>query len=214
VHYDLKETTEAIVLYESYLQQKPDDPTVQTDLATMYLFNGDADRAFAMYRAVIAAHPDFLQAHYNLAAAHHQRGDAEEALAELQIARGLATDDDLRSGIDDMIERLNAETAVAGVETAPPPSRSPFQAAVETSLREHQILGPRITRIEWPEPGSARVLVASFPMEHMPEAVRQTFEQRLKGYLSAASEAHPVEGTIQVTLVDAEDGRELTSVSP
>jgi cytochrome c-type biogenesis protein CcmH/NrfG len=214
VHYDRKETTAAIELYERYLRQKPDDPTVQTDLATMYLFDGDGERAFATYRAVIAAHPDFLQAHYNLAAAYHQQGDAEAALAELQIARRLAKDDDLRSSIDDMIGRLQAETAVAAVGAAPASPRSPFQEAVEASLREHQILGPRITRIEWPEPGAARVLVGSFPMEHMPDAVRQTFEQRLTGYLTSAREAHPIEGAIHVTLVDAESGRELTSVSP
>jgi cytochrome c-type biogenesis protein CcmH/NrfG len=214
VHYDLKETAEAIALYEQFLRQKPDDPTVQTDLATMYLFAGDADRAFATYRAVIAAHPDFLQAHYNLAAAHHQQGDADQALAELEIARRLAIDDDLRAGIDDMIERLRAETAVAGVATEPSAPRSPFQEAIETSLRGHQILGPRISGIEWPAAGSARVLVANFPMEHMPDAVRQTFEQRLTGYLRDAQGAHPVEGSIEILLVDAASGRELTRVSP
>ena len=222
VHYDRKETAEAIALYERYLREKPDDPTVQTDLATMYLFAGDTERAFTMYHAVIAAHPDFLQAHYNLAAAHHQEGDAQKAMAELQIARGLAKDDDLRSRIDDMIERLRAEMGLVsaggaregGGASAAAASRSPFQRAVETSLREHEILGPRIAGIEWPEAGSARVLVGSFPMEHMPDAVRQTFEQRLMSYLRSAREAHPVEGAVRVTLVDAESGHELTSVSP
>src|SRR5688572_3859752 len=55
---------------------------------------------------------------------------------------------------------------------APPPPGADYPSQVEAQLRAHQILGPKIQKIEWPELGRARVLVADFPMASMPEFAR------------------------------------------
>jgi cytochrome c-type biogenesis protein CcmH/NrfG len=221
VHYDRNEPKQAIRFYERYLAERPDDPSARTDVATMYLAAGDTARAIALYQEVIKKNPSFLQAHYNLAVTYHRQGDARGALSELQIARGLATDDNVRRQIDDMIAALTGGPRPPG---APPgdgqpasPSavaRSPYQSAVETAVRGHPIMGPRIARFEWPTPGGGRVLVQSFPMEGMPPEVREKFKTRLAETLRSAEGSHPVEGPVRLEIADAATGRVMETIVP
>src|SRR5205814_2258872 len=88
------------------------------------------------------------------ALAAFQHGDDRAALGELEIARGLASEDGVRKQIDDMIAGLRGEGPAPEVAAAAPPAdgggtRSPFQAAVEQAFRTHPIMGPRIVRFEW-----------------------------------------------------------------
>lgn len=222
VYYDQQDAPKAITHFERFLEIHPDDASVRTDLATMYLADGQHDRGLALYRAVIADDPDFMQAHYNLAAALHGNGDTEGALAELRVARRLATDDALRERIDALIARLTGDDEGTGgraEDEAPAPprpsgDRTPFQAVVEAAFRDHEIMGPRIASIEWTGPGTTRVLMDGFPMEAMPPMVREKFETRLKDTLTEAAVNHPVEGDRSVTLVDAGSGRVMATVRP
>ena len=227
VYYDQNEPKEAIPLYERYLALKGDDLSARTDLATMYFFDGDVDRAIGMYKAVLAKDPHFVQAHYNLAAAYHQQGDLEGALAELRTAREFATDEQVRGQIDGMIARLSGAPAPASATTAnagaPPPAatapaapsgETPYQQAVEQALRAHQILGPKIAEVRWPQAGVAEVRLRGFPMDQMPPWMRQQFEQRLAGYMTEARAAHPVDGPLEIALVDAASGATMATVTP
>jgi cytochrome c-type biogenesis protein CcmH/NrfG len=220
VHYDLSEPKEAIPFYERYLKLKPDDPSASTDLATMYLASGDGERAVAMYKDVIKRNPGFLQAHYNLAVTYHRQGDERGALAELQIARGLATDDGVRRQIDDMIasltggERPPAEAPTGAPATPKAVARSPFQGSVEEAVRGHPIMGPRVVGFEWSAPGTGKVLVQSFPMEGMPPAVREKFKTRLAETLRNAEGSHPVDGPVRLEIADAASGRVMETITP
>jgi len=219
LHYDRDDHAKAIPLFERYLTLRPDDPSARTDLATMYLYGGDAARAVATYKEVIKRNPSFLQAHYNLGVAYHGQGDDRAALGELEIARGLASEDGVRKQIDDMIAGLRGEgPAPEGAAAAPPAdgggARSPFQAAVEQAFRTHPIMGPRIVRFEWTTPGAGRVLVQDFPMEGMPPAVREKFTGRLADELRSAAGAHPVDGAIRVEIADLATGTVMVTVAP
>jgi Flp pilus assembly protein TadD len=223
VYYDQQDAPKAISWFERYLKTHPDDASVRTDLATMYLADGQHDRAMALYRAVIADDPDFMQAHYNLAAALHGDGDTEGALRELRVARDLAKDDTLRKRIDGLIARLSGAAApeaapaaapVVAAAPAPAGNLTPFQAEVESTFRGHEIMGPRIASIEWTGPGEARVLMRSFPMDAMPPMVRGKFETRLRDTLNDAAKTHPIEGARSVTLVDADSGRVMDTIRP
>ncbi len=219
LHYDRDDHAKAIPLFERYLTLRPDDPSARTDLATMYLYGGDAARAVATYKEVIKRNPSFLQAHYNLGVAYHGQGDDRAALGELEIARGLASEDGVRKQIDDMIAGLRGEgPAPEGAAAAPPAdgggTRSPFQAAVEQAFRTHPIMGPRIVRFEWTTPGAGRVLVQNFPMEGMPPAVREKFTGRLADELRSAAGAHPVDGAIRVEIADLATGTVMVTVAP
>src|SRR3989475_3298536 len=219
LHYDRDDHTKAIPLFERYLTLRPDDPSARTDLATMYLYGGDAARALATDQAVIKRNPAFLQAHYNLGVAYHGQGDDRAALGELEIARGLTSDDGVRKQIDDMIAGLRGEgPAPEGAAAAPPAdgggTRSPFQAAVEQAFRTHPIMGPRIVRFEWTTPGAGRVLVQNFPMEGMPPAVREKFTGRLADELRSAAGAHPVDEPVRVEIAHLATGTVMVAVAP
>jgi tetratricopeptide (TPR) repeat protein len=219
VHYERDEHKEAIVAFERYLAQRPDDPAARTDLGTMYLSAGDPARALATYREVLDKNPDFLQAHYNLAVAYHRQGKKTEALAELNIARTLATDEAVRGQIDEMIVALQGQAPGAGTATgtaaAPPAGKpQPFQAAVEEAFRGSPIMGPRIVRFEWSGPAAGRVMVANFPMEGMPPAVREKFAARLAQELKTAQTTHHVEGPVRMEIADAGSGKIMATVTP
>jgi cytochrome c-type biogenesis protein CcmH/NrfG len=213
VYYDRNDHKEAIPLYEKYLALSPDDASARTDLGTMYLYAGDTGRSIATYQDVIKRNPSFLQAHYNLAVTYHRDGKAKEALAELQAARGLATEDKVRSQIDEMIASLSGKPAPVEAAQAADTSRSPFQAAVEQAFRGHPIMGPRIARFDWQDAGSGRVVVENFPMAAMPPAVREKFLGRLTDNLRAAQETHKVNGPVRVEIADA-SGSVMATVVP
>jgi tetratricopeptide (TPR) repeat protein len=208
VHYEREDHRQAIPLFERFLALRPDDASARTDLGTMYLYAGDAPRAISTYQDVIRREPSFLQAHYNLAVTHHRQGNDADALAELQIARGLASDEGVRKQIDDMIASLS------GKAPAPAAPRSPFQQAVEQAFRAHPIMGPRIARFDWAAPTNGRVLVRDFPMEGMPPAVREKFLTRLGDELRTASGQHKVNGQVRVEIADAGSGTVMAAVSP
>jgi len=223
IFYDASDHAQAIPLYEKLLALAPGDPNARTDLATMYLYAGDPPRAIKAYEAVIADNPEFLQAHYNLAVTYAQMGRSEEAIARLEKARPLATEERVGRQIDDMIARLRSGAATppagaAAPATAPaagaPTPTSPFQATVEKELRAHPILGPRVVRIEWTAPGAGRVVVRSFPMDGMPPPVREKFTGRISETLRQASTAQAVEGEIQLEFADVESGKVMATVIP
>jgi tetratricopeptide (TPR) repeat protein len=222
VHYDRNEAALAIPLYEQYLALKGDDASVQTDLATMHLYDGDAPKAIAMYKEVLAKDPKFVQAHYNLAAAYHEQGDVAAALDELRVARQFATDERIQQQIDQMIAKLSGAPAppsppTAAVAAATPPvdsTLSPFQQIVEQQLRAHQILGPRIAELRWTGPGKVEARMREFPMAQMPPMARTAFEKRMIGYLDEARKAHPVEGEVAIVIVDAGSGETMATITP
>jgi hypothetical protein len=88
-----------------------------------------------------------------------------------------------------------------------------FHGAVEAGLRAHSILGPKITAIEWPSPTQARVSVANFPMQSMPEFARNLFHSRLETILDDAKTRFPTSGETAIDLVDASSGAVMEHVT-
>jgi tetratricopeptide (TPR) repeat protein len=191
----------------------------------MHFYDGDTEKAIGMYQAVLKKDPHFVQAHYNLAAAYHRQGNVDGALEELRTARSLATEDRVKEQIDQMIARLSGQPAPAedaaaaaaapgAAAAATDPSRTPFQREVETQLRAHQILGPRIVELRWKSAGEVEARMREFPMAQMPPMARQAFDKRVIGYLEDARRDHPVEGPVSVTIVDAASGDVMATVAP
>ncbi len=212
--YDRKDAKAAIPYYEQYLALRPDDLAARTSLADVYFFSGDANKALTIYRDVLKRDSKFLQARYNLAVTLYQQGDKASALAELKTARGIATDDDVRGRIDDLIANLSGERPAAPAEEAQQEARTPFQRDVEEAFRQHQIMGPKISGFTWSGPTTGRVLMREFPMEAMPPAVREKFATRLAETLRAAQDKHHVAEAIKVEIADAATGAVMATVTP
>jgi tetratricopeptide (TPR) repeat protein len=186
----------------------------------MYLYVGDPKKAIAAYKDVIKRHPTFIQAHYNLGVTLHQQGDDQAALTQLEEARKLATDEDVRRQVDELIAALKSgrgpRAATAGGK---PPAddgtpRTPYQQAVEQAFRGHPIMGPRIVGFQWSSAVAGRVLLRDFPMEAMPVAVRDKFTGRLADELRGAQAATKIDGAPRMELADASSGAVMATVTP
>ena len=195
VYYDLEEHHQSIEYYQRYLALDPDNASVTTDLGTMYLYTGQIDRAIALYQSVLAKQPGFFQAHFNLGVAYQEKGLPEQAAASLQQAKSL-TDN---TAVQDRIDQLLAQFSNGA---APSQTASPFQQAVEALFRAHEMMAPKIVRIEWPSHTQARVFFRNFPMAGMPQTVRDSFREKLRGQLSDAEEKAGVNGVATVELID------------
>ncbi len=96
---------------------------------------------------------------------------------------------------------------------APLPQGTDYPSQVEAQLRAHQILGPKIQKVEWPEPGRARVLVADFPMTSMPEFARNLFRTRLETIVGDAKQKFAVTEARTIEIADAADGTTMETVT-
>jgi hypothetical protein len=94
-------------------------------------------------------------------------------------------------------------------ESAP----STLAGVVEKSLREHPIVGPKIVAFEWPKPTEGRLRLRDFPMQGMPEMVRQKFLDRVKGNLADAKRETKASGSVHLDLVDEQSGQVMASVT-
>jgi tetratricopeptide (TPR) repeat protein len=221
VHFDREEYAQSVDWYGKYLATKPDDLNVRTDLGTMYLYGGDSDRAIAEYDKVLAKDRKFYQAHYNLGIAYAQRGEKDKAVDALRKASEFAPDDATRKQIDAMIDHADVPAEAGGVASAGAAMpgaaaenpKAGFQAIVEDDLRSHPIVGPKIVKFEWPSQTAGQVRLRDFPMQAMPEVVRQKFLDRLKSELADAKKKSASSGEAKLEIVDDQSGRIMATVT-
>ncbi len=229
-YYDQERYAAAVEQYERYLAKVPDDPNVRTDLGTAYLYQRQVDRAIEVYGEVIKAHPEFAQAHFNLALAYEAKGERAKALASLAVARSLTPDEESRARIDRVVSQLKGAPTPGAPGGAPAmgaaapdgggrpaaaaaSAATDFQGAVEAALRNHQIIGPKVTDIEWPDATHARVVLSSFPVDAMPDFVRDLVRTRLEAILDEAKAKYGVSEPGTIELVDASRGAAVETVT-
>jgi Flp pilus assembly protein TadD len=223
IAFDQEQSDTAVSYYQRYLKLKPDDLSVQTDLATMYLAAGKAEEAIQAYDAVLKTNPSFFQAQFNKAIAYRQLGQNDKMLAALEQSRTMAPDDAARTQVDQLLARAKglpppAAAPAAEPPGAPQPAAAPagggtFQSDAEAVFRGNPILGPKVQRIEWSGPGSAKVYVAGFPMDQMGDDMRTMFTDRMRGRIKEKKDAHKVTETTTFELVDAAGGKVLTTIT-
>ncbi len=95
----------------------------------------------------------------------------------------------------------------------PPPTGADFPSQVEAQLRAHQILGPKIQGVEWPTPDKARVLVADFPMQSMPDFAKNLFRTRLETIINDAKQKFSVTDPRTIEIADAASGTTMETVT-
>jgi tetratricopeptide (TPR) repeat protein len=234
IAYDKNDPRQAREFYKRYLDVKPDDLGVQTDLATMLLADKQFDAARQAYEAVLTKDPTFFQAQFNLAIAYRSAGDEPKALAALQRARDLAADavaaaqakasaasggDATRAAQAELDEakatfdRVNAilsRTSAAPEQAAAAPGD--LHSDVEAIFRAHPIAGSRIDRFEWSSDQMARVLLRDFPMDGMPAPVREKFVERIRNSVGEAKARAQASAPLTIELVDAASGRVMETI--
>ena len=204
VYYDLEEYQKAIEHYQRYVTLKPDDAGVTTDLGTMYLYTGQVDQAIGLYQSVLAKQPNFFQAHFNLGIAYQEKSLPAQAVASLQRARSLTDNTNIQARIDQLLAQFSSGTIPSRTSPATNTSAPPFQQAVESLFRSHEMMAPKIVRIEWPSHTEAKVFVRNFPMAGMPQTVRDSFRKKLQGHITDAQQKNGISGVVTVELIDIE----------
>jgi tetratricopeptide (TPR) repeat protein len=238
IAFDQEQPDAAVGYYQRYLKLKPDDLSVQTDLATMHLSAGKAEEAIQAYQAVLKADPSFFQAQFNLAIAYRTLGDSDKTAAALEKARGMAPDDTTRNQVDQLLARAKglpppaapmpqaaapaapalagqgpAGSAPAGQAPAAAASGGTFKADAETVFRSNPILGPKLQRIEWTGPESAKVYMRDFPMDQMGDGMRTMFADRMRGRIKEKKEAYKVTAQTKFEMVDEASGRVMETIT-
>ncbi len=227
ISFDQEQTDAAIGYYQRYLKLKPDDLSVQTDLATMYLAAGKAEQAIQAYDAVLKTNPSFFQAQFNKAIAYRQLGDNDKSIAALEQSRAMAPDDAARTQVDQMLARAKGlpppaatgapeagEAAAPGAPAAAAPAGGgTFQSDAEAVFRGNPILGPKVQRIEWNGPDSAKVYVSGFPMDQMGDDMRTMFIDRMRGRIKEKKDAHKVTDKTTFDIVDAGSSKVLGTIT-
>jgi tetratricopeptide (TPR) repeat protein len=213
IYYDFEEYAKAIDYYQKYLALSPEDANVRTDLGTMYLYTNDTDRAIAEYQKVIAQKPEFFQAYFNMGIAYQERGESDKAQQALTQAKALTADKNIQTRIDQVIAQFGGTAsptpATASATTA---ARSPFQQTVERLFRSHEIMGPRVSRIEWPAAAEAHVFFQNFPMSAMPQEVRERFLGKLRTQVTDAKNANSISETAKIELIDADTNQVMETI--
>jgi len=92
-YYNLRDETgnvafaqKAIEYYGRYLEQRPDDNDVRTDLSAMHFYAGATDKSIQEATEVLDANPDHIQANFNLGI-FYWRGRADYKAAALQFKK-------------------------------------------------------------------------------------------------------------------------------
>ncbi len=235
--YDRQDREGAIGYYERYLAAKPGDPEVRTDLGTMYYETERPERAIAEYERVLATSPTFYQAYFNLAVVYDASGDREASHTALEKARDLTTDENVKQRIDALLQIARTENlpltqaaqriaaaagasgaAPAGAANAPAAASAPpadtFRGAIEQLFRGHRIAGPKVVSIEWASDDRARVMMAGFPMDQMPEVMKIGYLGKMSDGMKAAQERFEVGDPVVVELVDQPTGVVMATVDP
>lgn len=223
IAYDTGQFADAEKFFHQYLAIDPKDPAVRTDLGSAVLFQGRSDEAQKMYTDVIASNPEFFQAHVNLGIALHGAGKRDEAIAELKRARELAKEPEQQQRIDQIIaaaegrapqgnaaEEEDTEGMPGGMPPGPggpvsaPSSNAstPFQKSVDELFAKHPIVGPRIAKIEWTGDTTAKVVLPGFPMDQMPQVVRNKFKSTMNEKIAGLLGDNAAKSDVRIELVD------------
>jgi tetratricopeptide (TPR) repeat protein len=75
-----EQTEEAMNIYDTLLQQMPEDPGALYGLGLAKLVTGDTSGAKNAFSRLIIAQPEFAEGHYNLGVLHMQEAETEKAV--------------------------------------------------------------------------------------------------------------------------------------
>jgi len=225
VNYDRGTYDQAIAAYEHYLKKKPGDPEVRTDLGTMYLYTGNADQALVQYKKVLAEKPGFFEAYFNMGVCYIRLNDPAKARESFDRAIKLAPDDETRKHVKEAIARVSGAAAPAASEQAsagaPAADASngaaapatTFEGAIENMVRGLNIMGPKVTSVEWPAKRKALVLLDQFPMDEMPPNAKKKFLDDIKNGIAKAKTQYKVDGTVELDIADAATRKTMETVT-
>jgi len=112
-----------ISYYQEYLDAEPDNTEVRTDMAVLYFYTGQTDRAIQEATTVIESDPSHLQANFNLGIFFWRgRSDYQSAARQFMTVIDLAGQSSdphvliIATDAQNNLEQIKTDAAAAGVE--------------------------------------------------------------------------------------------------
>ncbi len=179
---------------EEYLRRllsiEPDSTRARTDLALVLVQAGKAEESLGLLDAVIKEHPTLFPPRFALALAYRVLGQSEKALQAAQDALPHAPDETAKQRISKFMSDISQSS----------------EPSLESFIRTHQILGPKVVSIE-SSGEELKVSLRQFPVEQMPPVARNVFVSKLQKAMLEDKDIN------SCTLIDSETGKVLLKVS-
>jgi len=217
MRYEMGDAEGAIKEFQGVVAKSPDFYQAYFNLAVVYDARGDRETAHAQLRKArdAATEPAVKDRITTLLEAVEKSGgslaDAASAAAQTAAAGGPGAAPPGAGapgpgGADAMDAAASAASAAVAAAPASPPPGKDFPSSVENVFRSAPIAGPKVAKVEWPDARHARVVMDGFPMNGMPDVMRNRFLDRLKSGVTAARQRFSVADPVTVEIVDQASG--------
>ena len=80
-------------------------------------------------------------------------------------------------------------------------------------VRGLNIMGPKVTSVEWPSKRKALVLLDQFPMDQMPPVAKKKFINDIKNGIAKAKTTYKVDGAVELDIADAATRKTMETVT-
>lgn len=166
--FDRQVFDKAVQFYEQYLQLNSTDLAARSRFASALTFQGQFDRAISELELVLASEPNNFAALAYLSITLSQQGNKEKSLEIGETALKSAPNEEARARFSMFLASVKENRAGTSSKSNDHP--------VLVHIRANPIAGPKVAGSELNQDESVlKVALKDFPMQAMPEAVREKF---------------------------------------
>jgi tetratricopeptide (TPR) repeat protein len=187
--------------YQKYLELEPNDLRRKNDYALALIQSDKSEKAIEVLKEILKDDPQLFPTHLTLALAYKMNGNIPEAIKETEFAIQIAPDEVAREKASGFLTSLKNPEAAKATKSKQSPA-----TMVSSYFTNHQIIGPKMTGINWPNEKTANVIVRDFPVQNMPEMARKAFITKTQAHFSTLKEK------IKIQIVDQETEETLLTV--
>jgi hypothetical protein len=101
----------------------------------------------------------------------------------------------------------------AAPAAAPAGDAKSFPESVEQTFRGNPVAGPKVASVEWSAPDKGRVVMTGFPMQAMPDAMRNMYLDKMSKGVREGKAKFQVSGPVSIDIVDGASGTVMATVT-
>ena len=207
--------------FKSVIAKSPDFFQAYFNLGIVYEAQGDRDAAKAeLVKARDLAKDDNVKTRISALIAAAEKGipfsqAAEDFVAQQQAQGGGMPP--MGGGAPPMgggapPPMAGGAPPMAGAAPAAADAKS-FPESVEQTFRGNPVAGPKVAKVEWSAPDKGRVVMNGFPMQAMPEGMRNMYVDKMTKGVRDGKTRFGVAGTVTIDIVDGASGDVMATVT-
>ncbi|MBP9839191.1 MAG: hypothetical protein KBC84_10830 [Proteobacteria bacterium] len=159
--------------YEKYINTKKDDITIMADYSLALLQIGKTELAEKNIKEALLKEEN-LKNNLTLALIYKLKEQKEDALSSAKKALSFAKSEMEIGKVNEFISSLNKANEVVNTANISP------AMMIDDYFRNHQIIGPKLDKIQWLTADTVNILVKDFPISQMPPFAKQKFTTSIK----------------------------------